>query len=65
MPPACITGDHERFQTGNGAGDDDIVFMDLHPDTSQHRAESWVGRKKLNVEVVETENDEGNDPVHF
>lgn len=65
MPPACITGDHEGFQTGNGAGDDDIIFMNLHPDTGQHSAECWVGREELDVEVMETDNDESNDPDHF
>lgn len=62
MPPACITGDHEGFQTGNGAGDDDIVLMNLHPDTGQHRVECWVSRAKLNVEIMKTEDDEDDDP---
>lgn len=62
MPPACIAGDHEGFQTGYGARDDDVVFMNLQPDTGQNSVECWVGREKLNVEVMETENDEGNDP---
>lgn len=64
MAPACITGNHKRFQTGNGAGDDDVVFMDLHPNTGQHGVECWVGRVKLDAEEMETENDEDNDPDH-
>lgn len=65
MPPTCVTGDHKRFQTGNGAGDDDVIFMDLHPDTGHHSIECWVRGEKLNVEVMETEDDEGNDPDPF
>ena len=62
MPPTRVTGDHKRFQTGNSAGYDDVIFMDLQPDTGHHSTERWVRGEKLNVEVMETEDDEGNDP---
>lgn len=65
MPPTCITGDHEGFQTGNGTGDDDIVLMNLHPDTGQHRVECWVSGEKLNVEKMKTEDDKDDDPDPF
>lgn len=65
MPPTCVTCDHEWFQTGNSAGDDDVIFMNLQPDTGHHSIERWVRGEKLNVEVMETENDEGNDPDPF
>lgn len=65
MPPTCVTGDHKWLQTGNSAGDDDVIFMDLQPDAGHHSTERWVRGEKLNVEVMETEDDEGNDPGPF
>lgn len=33
MAPACVASYHKGFKAGNCGGNDNIVFMDLGPDT--------------------------------
>lgn len=62
VAPARVAGDHEGFEAGDGAGDDAVVFLDLHPNGCHHGVKSGIGRDEFNVQVVQAEDDECNNP---
>ena len=43
VTPAGVAGDHEGFEAGDGAGDNAVVFLDLHPEGCHHGVKGWIG----------------------
>ena len=61
----CADGCHKGFEAVASACYDAVIELNLRPDNSVHALEGWVGRMDFEVEEMQTEDGEGNDPIRF